>query len=133
MTVAGAGRREAAGEDPVAIGPELLIEDIDRGHLLRHAHSTDPKVEHVLATLTATGGATATAVAQSVGSVRLVTRRAINPKVDEGPEAAARLPSDCSGQDAIESNVDGEAEPLVAIAGDHLGGVGGEKRKPVRR
>ena len=30
-----AGRREAAGEDPVAVGLELLVEDVDRGHLLR--------------------------------------------------------------------------------------------------
>src|SRR5215470_20445857 len=30
-----AGRREAVGVDPVALGPELLVEDVDRGLLLR--------------------------------------------------------------------------------------------------
>jgi hypothetical protein len=34
---------------------------------------------------------------------------------------------------AVNHNVDGEAEPLVAIAGDHLDGVGGEKREAVGR
>ena len=31
------------------------------------------------------------------------------------------------------NNVDGEAKPLVAIAGDHLRGVGGDQREPVGR
>ncbi len=42
----------------------------------------------------------------------------------------------CSGrpsENAIEKNVDGEAEPLVAIAGDHLRGVGDDQRKAIRR
>ena len=34
MTVAVLGGPEAAGEDPVAVGLELVVEDIDRGHLL---------------------------------------------------------------------------------------------------
>ena len=35
MTVAVLGRREAAGEDPVAVGLEPLVERVDRGHLVR--------------------------------------------------------------------------------------------------
>ena len=44
-----------------------------------------------------------------------------------------RLPPGCSGDHAVDNNVDGEAEPRVAIAGDHLRGVGGDQREPVGR
>ena len=37
------------------------------------------------------------------------------------------------GDHAVDDNVDGEAKPLVAITGDHLGGVGHQKREPVGR
>ena len=43
------------------------------------------------------------------------------------------LPAGCSGDHAVDNNVDGEAKPLISIAGDHLRGVGGEKREPVGR
>ena len=33
------------------------------------------------------------------------------------------LPPGCSGDDAVDNYVDGEAKPLLAIAGDHLRGV----------
>jgi hypothetical protein len=38
-----------------------------------------------------------------------------------------------SGDHAVDNHVDGEAKPFVAIAGDHLRGVGGDKREPFRR
>jgi len=39
----------------------------------------------------------------------------------------------CSGDHTVDNNVDGEAKPLIAIASNHLRGVGGKKRKPVGR
>ncbi len=39
----------------------------------------------------------------------------------------------CTSENAIENNVDGEAEPLVAIAGDHLRRVGDDQGKAIRR
>jgi hypothetical protein len=39
----------------------------------------------------------------------------------------------CLGKHAVDDNVDGEAKPLVAIASDHLCGVGGDQREPVGR
>jgi hypothetical protein len=41
------------------------------------------------------------------------------------------LPPGCSGDHAVDDDVDGEAKPFVAVAGDHLRRVGGEKREPV--
>ena len=35
----------------------------------------------------------------------------------------------CSGDHAVDDNVDGEAKPFVAIAGDHLRSVGDEERE----
>jgi hypothetical protein len=43
----------------------------------------------------------------------------------------APSPPDCSGDHAVKDNIDGEAKPLVAIAGDHLRGVGGDNWEPV--
>jgi len=43
------------------------------------------------------------------------------------------LPPGCSGEHAVENNVDGEVEPLVAAAGDELRGVGGDEREPAGR
>ena len=43
------------------------------------------------------------------------------------------LPPGCPGDHAVDNNVDGEAKPLVAIPGDHLCGVGGDKREPIGR
>jgi hypothetical protein len=34
------------------------------------------------------------------------------------------LPPACSGEHAVENKVDGEAKPLIGIAGDHLRSVG---------
>jgi hypothetical protein len=45
----------------------------------------------------------------------------------------ARLLPGCSSDHAVDNSVDGEAEPLVAIAGDHLCGVGGDQREPLGR
>jgi hypothetical protein len=47
-------------------------------------------------------------------------------------ERGGLLPG-CSGDHAVDNNVDGEAKPLVAIARDHLRGVSGNQRKPVGR
>ena len=49
------------------------------------------------------------------------------------PPVRNGLPAGCSGDDAVDNNVDGKAKPLIPIAGDHLRGVGGEKREPVAR
>ena len=43
------------------------------------------------------------------------------------------LPPGCSGEHAVDDNVDGETKPLVAIAGDELCGVGGDQGEPVGR
>ena len=45
--------------------------------------------------------------------------------------AGARLPPGTSGDQAVDDDVDGERKPLIGIAGDHLGSVGGDERKPV--
>ncbi len=47
--------------------------------------------------------------------------------------AAGLSPAAGSGDHAVDENVDGESEALVAVAGDHLGGVGGDQREPVGR
>ncbi len=44
-----------------------------------------------------------------------------------------RLPTGCSGEQPVGNDVDGETEPLVAVAGDHLRGVGDDKREAVGR
>ena len=47
--------------------------------------------------------------------------------------ATHALAAGCACHDAVDNNVDGEAKPLVAVTGDHLRGVGGEKREAGRR
>lgn len=56
-----------------------------------------------------------------------------NPEVDEGAEAAERLPSGRSGEHAVDKNVDGEIKPLIAIASDHVRSMGSEMRESVGR
>lgn len=43
------------------------------------------------------------------------------------------LPPGCPGEHAVYDDVDGEAEAFLAVAGDHLGGVGDEHREALRR
>jgi len=49
-----------------------------------------------------------------------------------GGRGGGLLPG-CSGEHAVDHDVDGEAKPLGSIAGDHLRGVGGDQREPVGR
>jgi len=62
----------------------------------------------------------------------VIALRATNVRVvDMAPDAEGNedlpdaSPPGCSGEDAVENDIDSVAEPLVAIAGDHLRGVGG--------
>ncbi len=63
----------------------------------------------------------------------VLRREPVNKLVGEFFPTRDGLPPGCSGDYAVENNVDGETKPLVAITGDHLRGMGDEKREPVGR